>query len=109
MQEVPTTARTPSSRAKAEDAAVQLEREMAEILRERIGYREPFASSIAAEIVAGLRERRGGDDMYVPAPDKRARDAEIRRIFNGSNLEEVMRLFGVSQATVYRATGRRPR
>jgi hypothetical protein len=54
--------------------------------------------------------RDGADDVYVPAPDKSARDERVREMFNGRNIKELMQLFGLARSTVYRIVGqhRRP-
>ncbi|HYF17698.1 MAG TPA: Mor transcription activator family protein [Ramlibacter sp.] len=85
-----------------EDAAALLQMEFTEIVREEIGYKEDFASQIASAVLRGLRRRRGGEELYVPAADRSERDAAIRREFNGTNLLEVCRRHGVSKSTVYR-------
>lgn len=86
----------------AKDSQIELLYEMTEIVREEIGLNECFATQIAEAIVRGMRRKYGAQEIYVPAPDKRERDAAIRRDFNGTNLEEVMRAHGVGRATVYR-------
>lgn len=78
------------------DPAEMLREELARILREE-------ADLIAETILTGLRERIGGAEVYLPAPDPAGRRLQIRAAFNGRNLAEVMRQFGVSRATVYRA------
>lgn len=89
--------------AEQEDNASWLRRELIEILREEIGMIEAFAEIHADAVLCGMRRRIGGREIYIPAPDKTDRDAQIRAAFNGRNLREVMRQFGVSQRTVYRA------
>lgn len=78
------------------DQASWLRRELADIVREN-------ADSLVEMLLAGMRERMGGREVYIPASDKADRDAQIRAMFNGRNLREVMREFQVSQRTVYRA------
>lgn len=78
------------------DQASWLRRELTDIVREN-------ADSLVDMLLAGMRERMGGREVYIPAADKVNRDAQIRAMFNGRNLREVMREFGVSQRTVYRA------
>lgn len=89
------------------DAATQWVFDMTEILRDDLAFQEPWASAIAHEIVQGMRARFGGDDVYVPAPDKSARDERVREMFNGRNIKELMQLFGLARSTVYRIVGRR--
>ena len=97
----------PSARTRAEEAAVQLEHEMTQIVADELGLKEPLAGAFAQAIVRGMRERLGGSETYIPAPDKSARDAAIRAEFRGTNLVEVCRKYGVSARTVYRAAGGR--
>ena len=87
------------------DAATQWVFDMTEILRDDLAFQEPWASAIAHEIVQGMRARFGGDDVYVPAPDKSARDERVREMFNGRNIKELMQLFGLARSTVYRIVG----
>lgn len=94
---------TSTSRTEAEASALLLEREVALIVQEELGLKEQFATAFAQAIVKGLRERLGGDDIYIPAPDKSERNAQIRAMFNGRNLKEVCARFGVGHDTVYRA------
>lgn len=83
------------------DNAVQLRCEITSIVRTRTGMNEKFAAPIAEEIFNGLCELFGGSEIYIPAPDKRARNEAIRARFNGRNVDEIMREFGVSRRTVY--------
>lgn len=91
--------------AQLEDAALQLERDFIEIVRNEIGMHEALASPFAQALVRGLRRRLGGSELWIPAPSKEERNAAIRREFNGKNLEEVCRRHGVSSTTVYRVAG----
>lgn len=88
--------RPPVSDEDQNDQASWLRRELTDIVREN-------ADSLVDMLLAGMRERMGGREVYIPAADKVNRDAQIRAMFNGRNLREVMREFGVSQRTVYRA------
>jgi Mor family transcriptional regulator len=87
------------------DSATQWVHDMTEILRDRLAVRDPWANAMAHEIVEGMRARFGGDDVYVPAPDKSARDERVREMFNGRNIKELMQLFGLARSTVYRIVG----
>jgi Mor family transcriptional regulator len=89
----------------AEDAAVQLQHDMVAIVREEIGMHESIAALFADALVRGLRRRMGGRELYIPAADRSARDAAIRREFDGSNLKEVMARHGVSRTRVYEICG----
>ena len=68
----------------------------------------PFKSKaqrrkFAQMLVEGLRSRLGGEQVYIPKlrPDREARDAAIRAEFNGSNLADVCKKYGVSKSLVY--------
>lgn len=91
----------------AEDAAVQLQQDLVEIVREEIGMHEAMASVFASAVVRGLRRRMGGGELYIPAPDRSDRDAGIRREFDGKNLAHVMAKFNVSRTRVYEICARR--
>jgi Mor family transcriptional regulator len=86
-----------------EDSASWLRREINAIVREEIGMVEMLAAPFADALLVGIRKRMGGREVYIPAPDKASRDEQIRAMFNGRNLPEVMRHFGVCKATVYKA------
>lgn len=79
-----------------DDSASWLRRELIAILSEE-------TEALADVLCERIRQRMGGREVYIPAPDKADRDAQIRAMFNGRNLREVMREFGVSRAVVYRA------
>lgn len=94
--------------AQAEDAAVQLERDFLAIVREDIGMNEGLAGMFARVLVEGLRSRMGGQELYIPAPDRSERDAGIRREFDGTreSLERIRRRTGLSRARIYAIVGR---
>ena len=91
----------------SEDAAVQLEHDITNIVREEIGMHEVMAGMFAQALVRGLRRRLGGQELYIPAPDRSARDAAIRREFTGSNVDELMRRYGLSRTRIYEIAGQR--
>ena len=69
---------------------------------------ERTASRLAELQLQALCEEEGGDDIYLPAPDKAHRNAEIRRRFIGpANAEELMSEFNISRSTLYRIAGER--
>lgn len=94
--------------AKTADQAIQLHRELTDIVRTEVGMREAFAADLAAAILRGLQNMHGGSDLYIPAPDKSARNAAIRAEFNGTNGDEICKRFCISRTTLYEvASGRR--
>lgn len=99
--------------AQAEDVALQLEHDLVDIAREELGMHEREAYEIAIALVRGLRKRYGGRrvgtrGLYIPAPSKVARDEAIRRDFNGTNTQEVMREHGISRARLYQILKPKP-
>lgn len=100
----------PQTSAQAEDAAVQLERDFVDILREEVGMGEREACEFARPLVRGLRKRMGGAELWIPAPDKAARNEAIRREYHGTkeSLRDVMRRHNVTRSTVYEIVRRRP-
>lgn len=65
------------------------------------------AAELAPRLLIQLQARWGGMDIYIPALDTRScRDAAIRKMFNGQNLDLVCRQFGVSPTTVYRVVAK---
>jgi Mor family transcriptional regulator len=85
-----------------EDNAAALMFELTHIVSEEIGFNELFASQVAEALVRGLRKRMGGREIYIPAPDKTARDAAIRAEFNGRNMPEVCKKYGLSAPAIYK-------
>lgn len=90
----------------AEDAVLQLEMDMAEILRNERGLHERDAFDMARCLVDGMRQRYGGVQLgrrglYIPAPSKAERNAQICREFNGTNCDEVCRKYGIKRSRLY--------
>ena len=100
---------SPLTAGQAEDAAVQLERDFIDIVREEIGMHEAIAFVFATALVRGLRRKNGGRELYIPAADVSARDARIRREFTGpASLPAIQRWSGLSRTSIYRIVGARP-
>lgn len=91
---------------KNEDAAVTLQYEITSTICEEMGMTEHVASHLAAAITRRLRDRFGGEGIYIPAVDKRARDGAIRREFNGRNRREVCRKYDISKSRLYEIIGK---
>jgi Mor family transcriptional regulator len=92
-----------------DDAAISLLYEVTAIVREETGLSEALASHFAEAITRGLRKRFGGLDMYIPANGSRAeraeRDSLFRAEFNGRNLDELCRKYGLSNRQGHRIIG----
>lgn len=86
-----------------EEGAASLLAEIASILREETGLRDPLATMVAEAVLRGLRKRRGGTEVYVPQTVRRTEIAQaVRQMFDGRNRDEVCRRFGISTSTLYR-------
>ena len=96
----------PVTPVQAEDAVLQLEYDLADILREDQGLHERQAYDMARSLVQGLRKRYGGMQLgrrglYIPAPSKAERNAQICHDFNGTNLSEVCKRYGIKRTRLY--------
>ncbi len=78
------------------DAAIQLERDIAEVLRN-----EEVLGLIARSIVRGMRGSMGGQELRIPAPDKSARNAEIRAKYTGANVQELAKEYDLTGRMIY--------
>lgn len=87
------------------DAAINFRNDLVRIIRTSLGLPESVAVPMADELAKGMKKEMGG--MYIPAREIReARDAAVRRDFNGRNREEVMAAHNITRATFYRIIGR---
>lgn len=74
-------------------------------------YSEQQANEAAVKIIEwGATRGHSGGEYYWPARaillSREERDAQIVKMFNGSNIKEVCKRFGVSHQTVYNAIHR---
>lgn len=98
------------SAARIEDEVALLRAEVAEILGAHTGLKPAYAEPLAAALVEGLRERLGGQLLYIPtnrSAAKAKRDARIRAEFNGRNRDEVCARHGISRSSFYGIVNRR--
>ncbi|QRM19553.1 hypothetical protein GBK02_09135 [Dechloromonas sp. TW-R-39-2] len=93
------------------DNAVALHAELTGILIEEATIPEIEASQLADALMRGLRRRFPGESIYIAKTlsvrERHERDNAIRRDFNGRNMAEICRRWGIGRLTVYRALGRR--
>lgn len=93
-----------------QDAVLQMTSDMAEIIVEALSSNEQLRHMLASCIVAGLRRKYGGDQIYMPKTSKSerlARDAALLAEFNGRNLDELCKRHGISIDTGYRILKRK--
>lgn len=98
----------PKSPEHRQQLVAQFESELAEVCEQVFAERAPHsAADCAARLSAGLRQRWGSREVYIPASDTATRDRQIQREFTGKNLIQVCQRHGVSPTTVYRVCGAR--
>ena len=90
----------------SDDVAISLTYDMTAIICDVFQMEEKLAAHLANQITDGLRARMGGQSVYIPAKDKRARNDAIRREFNGTNLAEICKRYNLSKTRVYEITGK---
>ena len=83
------------------DAAIQLERDIIEVLRRELARNEQMLGLMARSIVHGMRDRLGGQELRIPAPDKAARNAEIRAKYTGANVRALAKEYGLTERMIY--------
>ncbi len=88
------------------DTAVELHRVLTAALSRWEGMDERAASIFADKLAAEVRRETGGREIYVPAINRDLRDAQIRHEFNGQNIDEMCRRYGLSRSSIYRIAGR---
>jgi len=79
-------------------------------LREFNGMSQYAAEALARAICcSAAKQGHAGTEYYLPALHtltRAQRNEAIRREFNGQNLREVMKKYGVHKSTIYRAVRR---
>jgi Mor family transcriptional regulator len=95
-----------ATNATQDRAADLLHSEITAAVREEVGMNEAFASQIAGAIVRGLSRRLGAQRIYIPAPDRSTRDADIYDRFIGSNARELCAEYGISRSRLYEVVNR---
>ena len=83
------------------DAAIQLERDIIEVLRRELARNEQMLGLMARSIVHGMRESLGGQELRIPSPDKTARNAEIRAKYTGANVRALAKEYGLTERMIY--------
>lgn len=92
----------PTNPAREESSALFLQREMQDIIKSDPALFDGLTTLIAEALVRGWRKRCGTQRIYIPAePRNEDRDARIRREFNGTNAEQIMRKENISRSRLY--------
>lgn len=90
-----------TERSQVEDHLAALRTDVVGILRSGLGMDEPSACRAAEKIVGALRERLGGERVYIGVRNGVDRDAVLRD-WNGRNVEETCAAHLISRRTLYR-------
>lgn len=90
------------------DTAVELHRILTASLTRRFGLTELAASALADEIALEFRNEVGGSEIYIPSPNRRARNEAIRAEFRGNNLDDLARKYRLSRRQVERIVNDKP-
>lgn len=93
--------------AMEEDSALELVRNLGEIIQEETGLRGEINSKLADALVSGLRKRYGTEQIYIPSARTLtigSRNAEIREQWNGRNLAELAERFHLDPRQIRRIT-----
>jgi Mor family transcriptional regulator len=73
-----------------------------EVIAVKFGVSVQIAADMARAMIERIKESVGGDDLYIPKPDKQKRNRLIKSKFNGVNHDEIYAEFGISKSTLYR-------
>lgn len=84
------------------DTAVELHRILTASLARRFGLAEVVAAALADEITIEVRNEVGGAELYIPSPNREARNQAIRDGFKGNNLDELASRYNLSRRQVER-------
>lgn len=90
-----------------EDNALSMRWRISRTLRARAPFLdEKYSEDLAGAIMEDLRREFGGDEIYLPAPDKTARDDDIKRRWSGRNADEICEEYRISRRRLYQILGK---
>lgn len=84
------------------DTAVELHRILTASIIRGFSLTESAAAVLADQITIEMRREAGGGPIYIPAPLREARNAQIRADFRGNNHDELAAEHGISRRQVER-------
>jgi len=88
--------------AQAEETALLLVYTLRDALMHRYDFGERQATEWADTLVNALREKHGGEEVYIKAADCSERNAAIRAELRTGNAADVAKRHGLSIQSVYR-------
>jgi len=83
-------------------AAIELQDMMQKAFLKKFKVSPSVAAKLADEVVTGLREVAGGQEVYIPAQNRERRNAAICNDFNGRNYGELTERYGLSRRQIER-------
>lgn len=86
----------------AEDSAVELRHLITQALSQEFSLLESAAFPMADRITERLFQLAGGTQVYIPKNNTEKRNAAIRAEFNGRNVDDICRRYGLSRSQLYR-------
>jgi hypothetical protein len=89
------------------DAAVELEAMLGEAVALCLGLPLSCSHGIARNLVKVLRIRHGASEVYIPAPDRKARDASIKAELRTGNAADLAARHNISVSSVYKIARKR--
>lgn len=89
------------------DTAVELHRILTASITRRFGLTEVAAAALADQIALEVRQEVGGGQIYIPGPNREARNAAIRAEFRGNNLDDLAKRHNLSRRQVERIVSNR--
>ncbi len=84
------------------DTAVELHRILTASIIRGFSLTESAAAALADQITVEMRREAGGGPIYIPGPNREARNAKIRAAFRGNNHDELAKENGLSRRQVER-------
>ena len=76
---------------------------LVDVIRKALNETELDAMTVEhleRELAKAIREELGGQRLYIPGREKVNRE-ELREIFNGRNIGELMARYGLSRSRIY--------
>lgn len=84
------------------DTAVELHRILTASIIRGFSLTESAAAALADQLTVEMRREAGGGPIYIPGPNREARNSKIRAAFHGNNHNELAKAHGLSRRQVER-------
>jgi Mor family transcriptional regulator len=88
------------------DQIVALRNSITRIVRNATGMHEVLAVPIATAICSELQRSFGGEEVYIPAPERNNRNQMVKDDWQlGASIDTICTRYGISRTTFYRLIG----